>query len=349
MPADFTRLFKSPRQVRLIPGLVVRIDLLQYALFMASGIYKPVTLEVIRIATRRSPLALWQAEHVAARLRAIFPGLRTELVEMVTRGDKLLDSPLSKVGGKGLFVKELEQGLLEGVADIAVHSMKDVPVEFPEGLHLAAILEREDPRDALVSNHYSSFEALPPHAKIGTSSLRRQSQIKERLPDCEILSLRGNVNTRLAKLDAGEFDAIVLAAAGLKRLGMEDRITQFLSPETSLPSMGQGAIGIECRVGDDLVNQCMQSLHDGQTALRVTAERAMNARLQGGCQVPIAGFAELHDDKLHLRGLVGSPDGLQMIRGEITGPSSQAQELGIALADELLSKGADQILRALYE
>jgi hydroxymethylbilane synthase len=303
---------------------------------------------VIRIATRKSPLALWQAEHVAQRLRAAFPGLATELVAMVTRGDKLLDAPLSKVGGKGLFVKELEQGMLEGEADIAVHSMKDVPVEFPEGLHLAAILEREDPRDALVSSRYPSFQALPPHAKIGTSSLRRQCQLKELLPACEIISLRGNVNTRLAKLDAGEFDAIVLAAAGLKRLGFHGRITESLPPETSLPAMGQGAIGIECRAGDARMNQWLRSLHHEATALRVTAERAMNERLQGGCQVPIAGFAELQGGRLRLRGLVGSPDGRQMVRGEMTGPSAQARELGVALAEELLGKGADRILRELY-
>jgi len=307
-----------------------------------------VTLEVIRIATRRSPLALWQAEHVAARLRLAHPGLRTELVKMVTRGDKLLDAPLAKLGGKGLFVKELEQGMLEGQADIAVHSMKDVPVEFPDGLQLGAILEREDPRDALVSTLHLSFSALPAQAKIGTSSLRRQCQIKERLPGCEIASLRGNVNTRLAKLDAGEFDAIILAAAGLKRLGLGGRITEVLSPDTSLPAMGQGAIGIECRIDDPLVRQCVGVLHDEATALRVTAERAMNERLQGGCQVPIAGFAELQDGALRLRGLVGSPDGRTIVRGEITGPSDQARSLGIALAEELLAKGAGQILRELY-
>ncbi len=307
-----------------------------------------MALEIIRIATRKSPLALWQAEHVALRLREEFPGLRTELVKMTTRGDKILDAPLAKVGGKGLFVKELEQGMLEGYADIAVHSMKDVPIEFPEGLLLAAILKREDPCDALVSNHFANLTALPSDAKIGTSSLRRQCQIKERLPDCEIVSLRGNVNTRLAKLDAGEFDAIVLAAAGLKRLGFENRITETLSPEISLPSMGQGAIGIECREGDSQVLSWLRSLHDDQTARRVTAERAMNECLQGGCQVPIAGFAELDGDSLRLRGLVGSPDGSQMIRGEIIGPSIDARTLGFTLAEELLSKGADRILRELY-
>jgi hydroxymethylbilane synthase len=303
---------------------------------------------VIRIATRKSPLALWQAEHVAQRLSAAFPGLATELVTMVTRGDKLLDAPLAKVGGKGLFVKELEQGLLDGVADIAVHSMKDVPVEFPEGLGLAAILKREDPRDALVSSRYASFQALPPHARIGTSSLRRQCQIMERFPACEIASLRGNVNTRLAKLDAGEFDAIVLAAAGLKRLGFDERITEILSPEISLPAMGQGAIGIEARVNDEHIGEFLRCLHDTETALRVTAERAMNERLQGGCQVPIAGFAELDGDRLRLRGLVGSPDGRLMVRGEVEGLGERARELGIALAEELLSKGADRILRELY-
>jgi len=304
--------------------------------------------ELIRIATRKSPLALWQAEHVATRLSAAFPGLRTELVKMTTKGDKILDAPLAKVGGKGLFVKELEQGMLDGEADIAVHSMKDVPIEFPDGLRLAAILDREDPCDALVSNRFPSFAALPPYAKIGTSSLRRQCQIKERFPDCEILSLRGNVNTRLAKLDAGEFDAIILAAAGLKRLGFQDRITETLSPETSLPSMGQGAIGIECRDGDGQVIEWLSSLHDDSTSLRVTAERAMNERLQGGCQVPIAGFAELDGGRLWLRGLVGKPDGSQIIRGEIFGPSEEAKNLGFALAEELLSKGADIILGELY-
>ena len=307
-----------------------------------------MALELIRIATRKSPLALWQAEHVAASLREAFPGLRTELVKMTTRGDKILDAPLAKLGGKGLFVKELEQGMLDGEADIAVHSMKDVPIEFPMGLRLAAILKREDPRDALVSNRYAAFAALPPNAKIGTSSLRRQCQIKARFPHCEIVSLRGNVNTRLAKLDAGEFDAIVLAAAGLKRLGFGDRITESLPPETSLPSMGQGAIGIECREGDSQLLECLHHLHDDDTAARVTAERAMNERLQGGCQVPIAGYAELDGNQLTLRGLVGAPDGSQIIRAEISGPREEGRSLGYALAEELLDKGARQILRELY-
>jgi len=267
---------------------------------------------------------------------------------MTTQGDRILDAPLAKVGGKGLFVKELELGMLNGEADIAVHSMKDVPVEFPEGLHLAAILPREDPRDALVSNRYADFAELPGNARVGTSSLRRQCQIRARFPACEILNLRGNVNTRLAKLDAGEYDAIVLAAAGLKRLDFAHRITSLLTPEQSLPAIGQGAIGIECRRDDDSINELLRPLHDGDTADRVGAERAMNRQLQGGCQVPIAGYAELEGDELRLRGLVGSPDGSRVIRDEITGPRRQALELGQTLAESLLRRGADRILRELY-
>jgi hydroxymethylbilane synthase len=304
--------------------------------------------KIIRIATRKSPLALWQAEHVAERLEKLFPQIKTELVKMVTKGDKILDAPLAKIGGKGLFVKELEQGMLEGSADIAVHSMKDVPVEFPEGLHLAAILNREDPTDAFVSNNYSSLGDLPANAKIGTSSLRRQCQIKEKFPDAEILSLRGNVNTRLAKLDVGEYDAIILASAGLKRLGMGDRITECLGTDISLPAIGQGAIGIECRVDDSDINTFVKALDDEETTIRVTAERAMNARLNGGCQVPIAGFAEIQGDQLVMRGLVGSPDGKLLYRAERQGSFAQAEEIGIAIADDLLAQGADKILQALY-
>lgn len=304
--------------------------------------------QIIRIATRKSALALWQAEYVAEQLHKAHPGIKTELVKMLTRGDRILDAPLAKVGGKGLFVKELEQGILEGNADIAVHSMKDVPVEFPDGLHLSTILPREDPCDAFVSNTYSSITELPARARIGTSSLRRQCQIKERFPDCEILSLRGNVNTRLAKLDDGQYDAIILAAAGLKRLGMADRITERLEIADSLPAIGQGAIGIECRTEDLIINDLVNVLHDQKTSLRVCSERAMNARLQGGCQVPIAGFAELRGDQLYLRGLVGNPDGSQMIRAERTGSVEQAEEIGQAVADELLSNGADKILQALF-
>jgi hydroxymethylbilane synthase len=305
--------------------------------------------KIIRIATRQSPLALWQAEYVAAQLEQTFLDVQTELVKMVTRGDKILDAPLAKVGGKGLFVKELEQGMLEGTADIAVHSMKDVPVEFPDGLHLAAILQREDPRDAFVSNHYASFEQLPRTARIGTSSLRRQCQIKALYPDAEIISLRGNVNTRLAKLDAGDYDAIILAAAGLKRLGMAERITQCLDTTLCLPAIGQGAIGIECRVDDVDINQRLQTLHDEVTGLCVRAERAMNAQLNGGCQVPIAGFAQLDaNSQLVMRGLVGSPDGSVLYCSERTADLTDAEILGREIADDLLAQGADKILQALF-
>ena len=268
---------------------------------------------------------------------------------MVTRGDKILDAPLAKVGGKGLFVKELEQGMLDGVADIAVHSMKDVPVEFPNGLHLAVILDREDPSDAFVSNHYASLEDLPANARIGTSSLRRQCQIKAQFPHAEILSLRGNVNTRLAKLDAGEYDAIILASAGLKRLGFQNRISQALSSQQSLPAIGQGAIGIECRTDDQRVHDYLKVLHDETTSIRVRAERAMNLRLNGGCQVPIAGFAEIHDNRLYLRGLVGNPDGSVLYRAEAWADLQQAEQLGVSVAEDLLGQGADVILREIYQ
>jgi len=305
-------------------------------------------VRIIKIATRQSPLALWQAEYVAERLKQAHLGIKTELVKMVTQGDKILDSPLSKIGGKGLFVKELEQGMIEGKADIAVHSMKDVPMAFPSSLHLAVILPREDPSDAFVSNHYASIDQLPAHAKIGTSSLRRQCQIAEHFPNAEILSLRGNVNTRLAKLDAGNYDAIILASAGLKRLGFSQRITQTLNSDFSLPAVGQGAVGIECRVDDVEINQLLAPLHDPDSTIRVTAERAMNQRLNGGCQVPIAGFAELRVDGLFMRGLVGKPDGSVIYRAEQVGRTDQAIEIGQAIADKLLAKGAGEILKDLY-
>lgn len=303
---------------------------------------------ILRIATRKSPLALWQAEHVRDALLAAHPDLQIELLKMTTQGDKILDSPLAKIGGKGLFVKELEQGLLEGRADIAVHSMKDVPAEFPAGLHLAVILAREDERDAFVSNTYATLESLPQGARVGTSSLRRQCQLSARRPDLRILTLRGNVNTRLAKLDVGEYDAIILASAGLLRLNMADRITQYLDPGISLPAVGQGAIGIECREGDARVHALLVVLNDGPTAIRVTAERAMNRRLEGGCQVPIAGHAVLDGDTLTLRGLVGSPDGREMVRGEVSGAPRDAEALGIKLAEDLLARGAAAILRNVY-
>ncbi|MCB1794199.1 MAG: hydroxymethylbilane synthase [Candidatus Competibacteraceae bacterium] len=303
--------------------------------------------DILRIATRKSPLALWQAEHVAARLRQLHPELRVELVGMVTRGDQILDSPLAKIGGKGLFVKELEQGLLDGHADLAVHSMKDVPVDFPPGLGLAVILAREDPRDAFVSNAYPHPDALPTNARIGTSSLRRQCQLAARYPSWRIHGLRGNVNSRLAKLDAGEFDAIILAAAGLKRLGLAERITVALTPEFSLPAIGQGAIGVECRLDDARTRTLIAALDDTATHTRVAAERAFNARLQGGCQVPIAGHALLEQDRIWLRGLVGEPDGSRIVAGEIRGPATDANTLGITLAEELLGRGAGEILQRL--
>ena len=304
--------------------------------------------QTVRIATRKSPLALWQAEFVRDSLLANNPDLKVELVKMVTQGDKILDTPLAKVGGKGLFVKELEVGMLNGDADIAVHSMKDVPVEFPDGLHLAVICEREDPRDAFVSNSYKTFEDLPQGAKVGTSSMRRTCQIRAWRPDLEILDLRGNVNTRLRKLDDGEYDAIILACAGLKRLGFEERIVQYLDPGFSLPAIGQGAVGIECRSDDPFINELIAPLNHTATATRVLAERAMNNRLEGGCQVPIGGFAELDGDTLLIRGLVGRPDGSEMVRGEIAGRVEDAEMLGTKLAEDLLSRGAKEILREVY-
>ncbi|MCF6281259.1 MAG: hydroxymethylbilane synthase [Candidatus Polarisedimenticolaceae bacterium] len=304
--------------------------------------------QIIRIATRKSPLAMWQAEHVAAELKKAHPGLEIEILGMTTQGDKILDTPLAKIGGKGLFVKELEVAMLDGRADIAVHSMKDVPVELPDGLHLATILEREDPRDAFVSNNYKTLDELPKGARIGTSSLRRQCQLVQNRPDLQILPLRGNVNTRLRKLDEGGYDAIILAAAGLKRLGFHDRITAEIGSELSLPAIGQGAVGIECRVDDARINELLAPLHHEDTAVCVRAERAMNNRLEGGCQVPIAGFALLENKQLWLRGLVGKVDGSEIIRGESKGTPEEAEEMGFGLADLLLSQGADVILKELY-
>lgn len=306
-----------------------------------------MTAETLRIATRQSKLALWQAEHVRHLLEQAHPGLAVELVPMTTKGDRILDAPLAKVGGKGLFVKELEQSMLAGESDLAVHSMKDVPAELPEGLHLAALLPREDTRDAFCSNRFASLDALPQGARVGTSSLRRQCQIRARRPDLELLDLRGNVDTRLAKLDAGDYDAIILAAAGLRRLGLEGRITAYIEPELSLPAVGQGAIGIECRRDDPRVNRLIAVLDDPATALRVRAERAMNGRLLGGCQVPIAGHATLAGETLTLRGLVGRTDGSAVVRGEVSGPVAEAEALGLALADDLLGRGAAEILREL--
>jgi hydroxymethylbilane synthase len=308
-----------------------------------------MSIDCLRIATRKSPLALWQAEHVRECLHAVHPGLRIELVTMSTQGDRVLDSPLAKVGGKGLFVKELEQGMLEGRADIAVHSMKDVPVELPSGLGIGSILEREDPQDAFVSNRFASIDELPVGARVGTSSLRRQCQLRARRPDLQLLDLRGNVNTRLGRLDEGDYDAIVLACAGLKRLGMAARITRALTPEELLPAIGQGVIGIECRLGDEAVRRLIEPLEHAPTRLRIQAERAFNATLAGGCQAPVAGFSLIEHDLLELRGLVGWPDGSKIVRGQISGPAQDAEMLGRELAEELLARGARPILQALLD
>lgn len=304
---------------------------------------------ILRIATRQSPLALWQAHYVRDRLLACHPDLTVELVTMVTRGDIILDTPLAKVGGKGLFVKELEIAMLEGRADIAVHSMKDVPVAFPEGLGLVTICEREDPRDAFVSNRFGSLNDLPAGSIVGTSSLRRQCQLRAQRPDLKIIDLRGNVGTRLNKLDNGDYDAIILAAAGLKRLKMEERIRSYITPEESLPAVGQGAVGIECRLDDIRTRELLAPLNHRATEVRVLAERAMNARLEGGCQVPIGSYAELEGDTLWLRALVGEPDGSKIIHGERRGPVQNAEKMGIELAEELLNQGADKILQRVYQ
>lgn len=305
--------------------------------------------KIIRIATRHSPLAMWQANFVKAELLKHHQDLIVELLPMKTQGDIILDVPLAKVGGKGLFVKELEVAILDGRADIAVHSIKDVPVDFPNGLGLSVICEREDPRDAFVSNHYKQLSELPIGAVVGTSSLRRQCQISSLRPDLLIKDLRGNVNTRLRKLDDGEYDAIILAAAGLLRLEMVDRIANYIEPEISLPAVGQGAVGIECRLNDVETIALLAPLNHLETQYRVTAERAMNLALEGGCQVPIGSYALIDDDQLFLRGLVGSVDGKEIIRKEISGHVDQAHELGEMLAQQLLDAGAKEILSVVYK
>lgn len=303
----------------------------------------------LRIATRKSLLALWQAEYVKAELLKFHPQLTVELVPMTSRGDKILDVPLAKVGGKGLFVKELEQALLADEADIAVHSMKDVPMSFPEGLGLAVICPREDARDAFVSNTFASLDDLPRGSVVGTSSLRRQCQLLSNRPDLTVKFLRGNVQTRLQKLDDGEYDAIILAAAGLIRLELADRIRSYIDVEVSLPAGGQGAVGIECRLDDAATRELLAPLHHVTTAQQVIAERAMNRHLQGGCQVPIGCYAIHTDDGgLWLRGLVGSPDGLQMLNDDIRGGVDDGEAMGVALAEKLLAAGADKILAEVY-
>lgn len=304
-------------------------------------------MKTLKIATRKSPLALWQAEHIKSRLEALHHGLYVELVTFVTQGDKILDTPLAKIGGKGLFVKELENALLDGRADLAVHSMKDVPMQLPEGLELAVICEREDPLDAFVSNQYSSFAELPHGAVVGTSSLRRKSQLLHHRPDLVIEDLRGNVGTRLSKLDEGQYDAIVLASAGLKRLKLHERIRHTLDTTLSLPAVGQGALGLECRVNDKTVLDYIQVLRDETTELCVHAERAFNTYLEGGCQIPIAGYATLKNDQLFMEGRVGSLDGRTLLKVQQHAACTDAMALGEQLAQELLNLGAGELLSAL--
>lgn len=303
----------------------------------------------LRIATRNSALALWQAEFIKAELERLHSHITVELLGIKTQGDKILDVPLAKIGGKGLFVKELEEAMLDGRADLAVHSMKDVPMAFPEGLGLVAICERHDPTDAFVSNDFASVDDLPQGAIVGTASMRREAQLRAYRPDLQIRTLRGNVNTRLAKLDAGEYQAIILASSGLKRLGFDDRIRSTLPDTLSLPAVGQGALGIECRLDDAELIELLKPLNHADSADRVKAERAMNRRLEGGCQVPIAAYALLEDkDTLWLRGLVGSVDGKTILKVEGRCPRDEGERLGRELAEELLGMGADRILADIY-
>jgi hydroxymethylbilane synthase len=303
----------------------------------------------LRVATRKSKLALWQANWVKKQLETAHSGVEVALVLVVTKGDKILDVPLAKVGGKGLFVKEIEDTLLRGEADLAVHSMKDVPAEMPEGLHLPVICEREDPRDAWLTRDGTWLQALTAGACVGTSSLRRKVQLLDARPDLRIEMLRGNVDTRLRKLDEGNYDAIVLAAAGLKRLELADRITAFFEPEQMLPAVGQGAVGIESRIDDEQTNRLIAPLHHQQTAVNVQAERAFLARLEGGCQVPIGCHAVLQNNEIWLRGLVGAVDGTRILRAERRATPSEATATGRALAEQLLDEGAADILEEVYE
>ena len=299
---------------------------------------------MLKIATRKSPLALWQAEFVKSKLETIYPDLKVELVKMTTQGDQILNSPLSKIGGKSLFIKELEVGIMEGRADIAVHSMKDVPYELPQGFEIGAILERESPFDAFVSNDFNSIQDLPVGARLGSCSLRRIVQVKALRPDLEILDLRGNVNTRLKKLDDGEYDAIILACSGLARLGFDNRIKQDLSPDDSLPAVGQGALGIEIEANDHEISSLIKPLIHKKTQIEVSAERALNATLQGGCSVAIGAFATSEDSKLTLSGMVGNVDSGEIIRIQETGETSKPIDLGIRAAKKLLSLGARELL-----
>ncbi len=303
----------------------------------------------IVIATRQSKLALWQAEWIKSQLEEIDPEFEIELNKIKTTGDKILDVPLAQVGGKGLFVKEIEEAMLRGEADLAVHSMKDVPTELPEGLHLPCITKREDPRDAFIAGkEIKSFNDLPQGANVGTSSLRRICQLLSKRPDLKITQLRGNVDTRLRKLSEGEFDAIILATAGVKRLGHADVITEMLPTDVSLPAIGQGAVGIECRVDDEFINDLLKKLNHEETSICVRAERAVLRKLEGGCQVPIGSYAQIKDGTIVIEGLVGSIDGKTMIKDRVEGKSEDAESLGLALADKLLADGAKEILDEVY-
>jgi hydroxymethylbilane synthase len=302
----------------------------------------------IRVGTRGSALALWQAEWVKAELEKRYPGMAVSLTKIKTTGDKILDVPLAQVGGKGLFVKEIEEAMLSNEIDIAVHSMKDVPTFFPDGLHLGAITKREDPRDALLTRNKIAFKDLPKGANVGTSSLRRQAQLMSVRPDFVIHQLRGNVDTRLRKLKEGQFDAIILAAAGVKRLGLAENVSEYIDVEISLPAIGQGALGIECRVDDRELNDLIAFFNHADSRTCVTGERALLRRLEGGCQVPIACYGQMKDGKLHLTGLVGSVDGKRIVKDVIEGAPEAAEKLGVTLAEKLLSQGADVILREVY-
>jgi hydroxymethylbilane synthase len=320
-----------------------------HALFLLHefSIVSPATPERLVIATRESRLALWQAEHVKARLESLYPGCRVELLGMTTRGDQILDRPLAKVGGKGLFVKELETALLDGRADIAVHSMKDVPMVMDDAFTLACVSAREVPLDAFVSNRYESLADMPPGAVVGTSSLRRESQLHAQFPFLAVTSLRGNLDTRLRKLDEGQYDAIILAAAGLTRLGLAARIRCVLSAEQSLPAAGQGALGIECLSARPDVVAWLQPLNDAATAACVGAERAVARALAGSCEVPLGAYAEIQAGRLHLRGFVARPDGSRIVRAELDGVPAQAEALGQTLAEQLRAQGAADILAEL--
>lgn len=305
-------------------------------------------MNIVRIGTRQSQLALWQANYVRDALLRHHPGIEVELVGITSQGDKTLDVPLSQVGGKGLFLKELEEALLDGRVDLAVHSMKDVTVTLPDGLHIPVICEREDPTDALVSNQVDRLADLPHGAIVGSCSLRRRCILKNAYPHLEVKNLRGNVNTRLRRLDEGDYDALILASAGLKRLLMPQRIRQQLSVDEFLPAVGQGAVGIECRVEDQRINELIAVLDHGPTHTRVTAERSANEALEGGCHVPLAVHAELDGNELRVRGLVGEPDGGRVLHGELRGGAADADSLGRALAADLIAQGADRILQQVY-